>query len=160
LEKLQKKLGEASNETTIKKVISNSGYKKYTTVKTGSLVTLNQKTIDEDAAWDGFHGIAVSNSAKLGIEQALSRYKELWHVEETFRIAKSTLKTRPIFHWKPERIRAHILLCFMTLFIERFLEFRLKQEGRALTPDRIRQALSGVHTMFFEEKGTAKQGKM
>lgn len=160
LEKLQKKLDAVSDETTVKKVISNGGYKKYTTVKTGSLVTLNQKTIDEDASWDGFHGIAVSHSANLNTEQALKRYKDLWHVEETFRIAKSTLKTRPIFHWKPERIRAHILLCFMTLFIERFLEFRLRQEGTPLTPDRIRHALSGVHTMVFEERGTSKIGKM
>jgi transposase len=160
LEKLQKKLGTTSNETSIKKVISNGGYKKYTTVKAGSLVTLNQKTVDEDATWDGFHGIAVSNSAKLGIEQALCRYRELWHVEETFRIAKSTLKTRPIFHWKTQRIKAHVLLCFMTLFIERFLEFRLRQGGTPLTPDRIRHALAGVHTMFFEQKGTDKSGKM
>lgn len=160
LEKLQKKLGDASTESSVKKVISNGGYKKYTTVKTGSQVILNQKAIDEDAAWDGFHGIAVSNSANLSVGQALSRYKELWHVEEAFRIAKSTLRTRPIFHWKSHRIKAHVLLCFMTLFIERFLEFRLRQEGMPLTPDRIRHALSEVHTIMFEEKDTNRIGKM
>jgi transposase len=160
LSKLQKKLDDSSNEAAVKKVISNSGYKKYTTVKTGSFVILNQKAIDEDATWDGFHGIAVSNSANLSVEQALGRYKELWHVEEAFRVAKNTLKTRPIFHWKPERIRAHVLLCFMTLFIERFLEFCLRQNGTPLTPDKIRHALSGVHTMFFEERSTNKNGKI
>lgn len=160
LEKLQTKLDGSPNETSIKKVISNSGYKKYTTVKQGSSVVLNQKAIDEDASWDGFHGIAVSNSAGLSIEEALSRYKDLWHVEEAFRIAKCTLKTRPIFHWKPKRIRAHVLLCFLTLFMERFLEFRLRQAGTPLTPDRIRYALAGVHTAVFEEKDTNKQGKM
>ena len=81
-------------------------------------------------------------------------------MEEAFRITKSTLKARPIFHWKPTRIRAHVLLCFMTLFIERFLEFRLRQEGKPLTPDKIRHALSGVHTMTFEEQGTNRTGKM
>lgn len=160
LEKLQKKLGNASDETSVKKVINHSGYKKYTTVKTGSLVTLNQKAIEEDAAWDGFHGIAVSHSANLSVEQALTRYKELWHVEEAFRIAKSTLKTRPVFHWKPHRIKAHVLLCFMTLFVERFLEFRLRQVGTPLTPDRIRHALAGIHTMVFKEKVSERTGKM
>ena len=160
IEKLQKKLGSSSNETSIKKVISNGGYKKYTTVKTGSLVTLNQKSIDEDAAWDGFHGIAVSSSANLSVEQALMRYKDLWHVEEAFRIAKSTLRTRPIFHWKAHRIRAHVLLCFMTLFVERFLEYRLRRAGTPLTPDKIRHALSGVHTLTFEDKETKRTGKM
>lgn len=160
LEKLERKLNNSQDETTVKKVISNSGYKKYTSVKTGSLVTLNQEIIDQDASWDGFHGIAVSKSANLSVEQALNRYKDLWHVEEAFRIAKSTLKTRPIFHWKPQRIKAHVLLCFMTLFIERFLEFRLRQEGTSLTPDKIRSALCGVHTILFEEQDTGRTGKM
>lgn len=77
IEKLTEKLARSSDKTSIKKVISNGGYKKYTNVKEGSLITLNEKAIDEDAAWDGFHGIAVSNSANLTIEQALSRYRDL-----------------------------------------------------------------------------------
>jgi transposase len=159
LEKLQKKLND-SNEASIKKVMNNGGYKKYTSIKKGSAITLNQQAIDKDASWDGFHGIAVSNSSKLTIVKALSRYKDLWHVEETFRIAKSTLKTRPIFHWMSHRIKSHILLCFMTLFIERFLEFLLRKEGTPLTPDRIRKALSGVHTAIFEDTESNKTGKM
>ena len=160
LKKLQEKLNHSSNEASVKQVISNAGYKKYTNVKKGSSLELNQKKIDEDALWDGFHGIAVSNSTSLTVEQALSRYKELWRVEEAFRVVKCTLKTRPIFHWKPHRIRSHVLLCFLTLFIERFLEFLLRQKGTPLTPDKIRHALSGVHTTIFEEKETLKEGKM
>ena len=108
IEKLKRKLSDSSNETSIKKVISNGGYKKYTNVKEGSLLTINEKAIEEDAKWDGFHGIAVSNSAKLSVGQALARYRDLWHVEEAFRIAKCTLKTRPIFHWVSHRIKAHV----------------------------------------------------
>lgn len=160
IEKLKKKLSDASDETSVKKVISNGGYKKFTNIKEGSLITLNEKAIEQDAKWDGFHGIAVSNSAKLTVEQALSRYKDLYHVEEAFRVVKCTLKTRPIFHWAPHRIRTHILLCFMNLFLERFLELLLRKEGTPLTPDRIRHALSGVHTMIFEESGTQKVSEM
>jgi len=160
LEKLREKLEHSSDEASVKKVISNTGYKKYTNVKKGSSLELNQKKVDEDASWDGFHGIAVSNSANLTVEKALNRYKELWHVEEAFRVAKCTLKTRPIFHWKPHRIKSHVLLCFLTLFIERFLEFRLRQAGTALTPDSIRHALGSVHTTIFEEKDTNKEGRM
>ena len=58
-----KKLQNSSDETAIKKVISNGGYKKFTNVKDGSLLTINEKAIEEDAKWDGFHGIAVSNSS-------------------------------------------------------------------------------------------------
>jgi len=115
IEKLRKKLSGCSDETAIKKVICNGGYKKFTNIKKGSLLSINEKAIEEDAKWDGFHGIAVSNSSGLTVEQALGRYRDLWRVEEAFRVAKCTLKTRPIFHWVPHRIRTHVLLCFMNL---------------------------------------------
>lgn len=160
IEKLKKKLSCSPDETTVKKVISNSGYKKYTNIKKGSQITVNESLIEEDAQWDGFHGIAVSNTSELSVEEALARYRDLWHVEEAFRVAKSTLKTRPIFHWSPRRIKAHVLLCFMNLFLERFLELLLRQNNTALTPDRIRYALTQIHTTIFEDKSTKREGKM
>jgi transposase len=160
LTKLRKKIDNSSEEAAIKNVISNGGYKKYTTIKTGSLITINEEAVQADALWDGFHGIAVANSAKLNPESALSRYRDLWHVEEAFRVAKSTLKTRPIFHWAPHRIEVHLLLCFMNLFLERFLELLLRMNGTSLTPDRIRYALSLVHTTTFEDKSTGREGMM
>lgn len=158
--KLKSKLSEASDETSVKKIISNGGYKKYTSVKAGSLVTLNEKAIEEDAKWDGFHGIAVSKSANLTVGQALARYRDLWHVEEAFRIAKCTLKTRPIFHRSTERIKTHVLLCFMNLFFERFLELLLRQNNEPLTPDRIRYGLAQIHTTIFEDQTTKRVGNM
>lgn len=160
IEKLRKKLTGCSDEAAIKKMICNGGYKKFTDVKAGSLLSINEKAIEDDQAWDGFHGIAVSNSSGLTVEQALDRYRDLWRIEEAFRIAKCTLKTRPIFHWVPHRIRTHVLLCFMNLFLERFLELLLRRAGKPLTPDRIRYALSGVHTTVFEESKTLKIGEM
>lgn len=160
LDKLKNKLTSSKVESSIKKIISNSSYKKFTNIKKGSLISLNEAAIEKDAAWDGFHGIAVSNGSKLSIKEALSRYRDLWHVEEAFRIAKSTLKTRPIFHWKPQRIKAHILICFMTLFLEKLLELLLIKNNHALTPDKIRHALESVHTIFFEEKDSSNMAKM
>jgi transposase len=159
IEKLINKL-KSEDETSIKKVISNSGYKKYTNVKEGSLVTINQEAVDKDVAWDGFHGISVTKGANLSVTKALERYKELWRVEEAFRVAKCTLRTRPIFHWKPHRIRAHVLLCFMTLFFERFLELLLRRNSTPLTPDKIRHALGGVHTIYFEDGSSNREGKI
>ena len=160
LTKLRKKIDNSSEEASIKNVISNKGYKKYTTVKADSVITINEEAVEEDALWDGFHGIAVADSARLSPELALSRYRDLWHVEEAFRVAKSTLKTRPIFDWSPHRIGAHMLLCFMNLFLERFLELLLRKNSTPLTPDRIRYALSQVHTIFFEDESTGREGVM
>jgi transposase len=158
LEKLKKKIL-PSDESSVKNVVSNSGYKKYIKVAQGSSVELNEESIAKAAAWDGFHGIAVSNSSGLSAEQALSRYRDLWHVEEAFRVAKCTLKTRPIFHWSPHRIRSHVLLCFINLFLERFLELLLRQKNIYLTPDRIRHALAQVHTIVFTD-ATKREGRM
>ena len=160
LNKLRIKLTGCSSEASIKKVMSNSGYKKFTNVKQGSLLTLNEKAIEEDSGWDGFHGIAVSNSTKLSVSEALARYRELWHVEEAFRIVKCTLKTRPIFHWTADRIKTHIMFCFMNLFLERLLELLLRRKEVELSPDQIRHALSQIHTTIFEETSTKREGKM
>lgn len=160
IEKLQKKLVNSKNATSVKKVISNAGYKKFLNVIATSQITLNQDAIQKDAVWDGFHGIAVSKDACLKPIEALSCYRDLWHVEETFRIAKNTLKTRPIFHWIPRRIRSHILLCFITLFLERFLELQLRNNQNPMTPEKIRYALSNIHTTVFENIETKQKGKM
>jgi transposase len=160
LDKLRKKLSHANDETSVKNVISNSGYKKFTNIKDGSQITIDEDAVECDAAWDGFHGIAVSNSAKLTVQEALERYRDLWRVEEAFRVAKCTLKTRPIFHRKPDRIRTHVLLCFLNLFLERFLELLLRMAGKALTPDRIKYALAGIHTIVFEDQSSSISGCM
>jgi transposase len=158
LDKLRDKIN--LKASAIKKVISNSGYKKYINVDKSSSISLNDTAIEYDKSWDGFHGLAVSNQNNITPMMALSKYKDLWHVEETFRIAKSTLKARPIFHWKEHRIRSHILLCFMTLFFERFLELLLEKQNFKLTPDKIRYALEGIHSIFIKDNGSDKTLKI
>lgn len=158
LEKIMGKL--SSEEGSVKKLISNAAYKKFTEVKKGSKITMNQKVIDEAIAWDGFHGITVSKGANLTVKEALGRYADLWRIEETFRITKTTLKTRPIFHWKPHRVLSHVMICFITLFLERMLELLLRRNNTALTPDRIRYALSQMHTVVVEDEESKNTGQI
>ena len=51
----------------------------------------------------------------LSNNQVIEYYHGLWHVEQAFRMSKTDLKTRPIFHYVHDAIRAHVLLCFMAL---------------------------------------------
>ncbi len=158
---LEKMIGKLSSEEgSVKNLISNASYKKFTLVKKDSKITMNQKVIDEDIAWDGFHGITVSKGANLSVKEALGRYADLWHVEETFRVAKTTLKTRPIFHWKPHRVLSHVMICFITLFLERTLELLLQRSNTPLTPDRIRYALSQMHSVIVEDEGSRSIGQI
>jgi hypothetical protein len=158
LEKMMGKL--SSEEGSVKKLISNAAYKKFTTVKKGSKITLNQKVVDEDSAWDGFHGITVSKGANLSTKEALGRYADLWRVEETFRVTKTTLRTRPIFHWKPHRVLSHVMICFITLFLERILELLLRRNNTPLTPDRIRYALHQMHSIIVEDEASGSEGQI
>lgn len=88
----------------------------------------------------------------LSSEQVISYYQKLWHVEQTFRMSKTDLKTRPIFHYTHDAIKAHILLCFMALMIGKFLEIKT-----GLSLRRIRDILWKVHEVNIEDKLTGKQ---
>ena len=81
-------------------------------------------------------------------------------MEEAFRVEKCAIKARPIFHWTPNRIRAHVLLCFLALYVERYLEWLLRQAGTPLTLDRIRYAMSQIHSIYFKDTITGKKGIM
>ncbi len=56
--------------------------------------------------------------------QVVDYYHGLWHIEQAFRMSKTDLKTRPIFHYEHDAIKAHVLLCFMGLIMGKFLEIK------------------------------------
>jgi len=122
LDKINKQL---KGDDDTKKLISNHGVKKYTSI-TDSNAALDESKIFADAQWDGLHGVItnIKNPDKTA-ESILSRYACLWKIEESFRINKHTLKMRPIFHWKPERIKAHVAICYMTFAVLRNLQYQV-----------------------------------
>lgn len=61
---------------------------------------------------------------KVSNIEVIREYKNLWHVEKAFRISKSDLKARPIFHSTKQSIEVHILICFMALAIAKFIEIK------------------------------------
>jgi transposase len=62
----------------------------------------------------------------LSNQDIIKRYHDLWNVEQAFRMAKSDLASRPVFHHKNESIRSHILICFTALIMEKYLEINTK----------------------------------
>jgi transposase len=63
----------------------------------------------------------------LSVEKILDAHHTLWRIEESFKIMKSTLEVRPIFHWTEKRIKGHFVVCFMAFLLERTLEVKLKK---------------------------------
>lgn len=89
------------------------------------VLKLNTKLIEQDELQDGIKGYYTSVT---GISDTLivSRYKDLWHVEQAFRIAKSDLLARPIFHHLKESIEAHMIIVFVSLCIVKSIEMLTK----------------------------------
>ena len=81
----------------------------------------------------------------------VTHYKELWHVEQAFRISKSDLKARPIFHHTQEAIKAHVLVCFMALMVGKYLEIKTSQSLK-----QVRDQLWKVHEAHLRDEQTGK----
>ena len=104
------------------KYINNISFNKKTgEVANDSDLSLNLERIKNEEKFDGYYSI-VTSEKHLSDKEIRDIYKGLWKIEETFKITKSELETRPIFVWTPESIEVHFLSCFIALLIIRLLE--------------------------------------
>lgn len=149
LDKIQKQLGKKGNA---KKLITNQGVKKFIRLDEEASFTLNQENIDKAAMWDGLHGV-ISNIKDDSPESLISRYARLWKIEESFRINKHNLQMRPIFHFKPERIHAHIAICYMTFSVLKHLEYQVNLTQK-ISRHAILTTLLGVQASIHTHKKT------
>lgn len=104
------------------KYINNIAFVK----KTGEVanvndLSLNLAKIQEEEKFDGYYSI-VTSEKNMSDKQIRDVYKGLWKIEETFKVTKSELETRPVFVWSDESIESHFLSCFVSLLIVRLLE--------------------------------------
>lgn len=108
--------------------INPKRYKFLTTHKTGS--ALNQQLIGRAKMLWGVKGYLTDLS--LPDKLVIDRYHDLWQVEKSFRMAKSDLLMRPVYHFKKEAIEAHILICVMSLAVAKFMELKTRKSIRVL----------------------------
>lgn len=88
---------------------------------------LNDALIAKAKALLGVKGYYTNVPVKvLTNTEIIARYHDLWHVEHTFRIAKSDLSSRPIFHYAEKAVRSHILICFTAMMISKYLEIKAR----------------------------------
>jgi hypothetical protein len=167
IQRLQAKLGRAQGARIDKRtgeikppkanaarLITNSGYLRYVEqADSGGVFVLDEDKVATDAAWDGLHAI-VTNDRTTGAGELLARYRRLWVIEESFRTLKHSLAVRPIYHFKPERIAAHIGLCYLAFALTRHAQQRIKLAQQAMSVERIRAALHGVQASVLEHKRT------
>lgn len=127
-EKLVKKL--QANIDSKKVLIKKS---KYLILKNpGEVSGIDQNKIELDKRHDGLKGYWTNLGAKVKPKEIIDQYHNLWQVEKAFRMSKSDLAERPIFHRKLERIRGHLLICFCSLLIMKETENILKPTNISL----------------------------
>ena len=113
--------------TLTKSDINRRGYNKFLSISSGVTVSIDEEKIKEDAIWDGLKGYRTNTD--LSPEEVYEAYQNLWNVERSFRITKGTLDVRPMFHFTPRRIEAHVCICFIALKVYKELERLLKLSG-------------------------------
>lgn len=155
LEKLVKKLSKQKNP---KDYLSNYGNKRFLKIIGESQFELDEKKIKEASAWDGLLGVT-TNIKTLTAENIIEHYRGLWQVEEAFRITKHDLRIRPVFHWKPDRVRAHLAISFLSYSLVKHLVYRVKLQYIKLSPEEIRLCLLRVQTsILFDKKKKIRFG--
>lgn len=123
--------------------INNRGYNKYLKLEGEIKVIIDKEKFEQDEKWDGLKGYLTN--AKMKKETILENYNHLWRIEKAFRISKTDLKIRPIFHRKQKRIEAHICLNFVAYKVYKELERRLKEKKSELSPEKVIEILQSIY---------------
>ena len=140
LQRLEKQI---KSRKLTKASINNKGYNKYLKMQGELIIEIDYEKFNSDKSWDGLKGY-ITNT-KLRDKQVIEHYKNLWFIERAFRMSKTDLRIRPIYHRLKHRIEAHICISFTAYSIYKELERLLKKENSSLS---IKKAAELTHNMY------------
>jgi transposase len=121
------------------------------TKSSGEKIEINEALIEKTKKLLGVKGYYTNLGEEVvNNKMVIERYHELYKIEQAFRISKNDLQTRPIFHFKEQPIKLHILICFMALVISKHIELDTRQsirkfiiECKKITDARIFNQITG-----------------
>ena len=115
--------------------------------KDGKALSLDIEKIEKEERFDGYYSI-VTSELNMSEEQIIDTYRGLWEIEETFKITKSDLLSRPVYVSSYGHIDAHFLICFISLVILRLIQ---KQTGKIYSAETIIDCLNRIECMNEHE---------
>lgn len=130
LRRLEKQLNRGK---LTKASINNRGYNKYLQLDGEVTVTIDYNKFNQDSNWDGLKGYLTN--AKMNKDEIIENYQHLWQIEKAFRITKTDLKIRPVYHRLQERIEAHICITFVAYKVYKELDRQLKLNKAAISAE-------------------------
>lgn len=140
LKRLKKSIGKGK---MTKAHLNNRGYNKFLNMDGELKVSLDEQKIAQDKKWDGLKGYLTN--CDLSSQEVMANYQQLWQIEKAFRISKTDLKVRPVFHYRKRRIEAHICISFCAYKLYKELERRLREAGSIISPTRAIEAVSTIY---------------
>lgn len=128
-----------------KKHINNKGYNKYLKLEGKVSISIDYEKYQGDAKWDGLKGYLTNT--RLAKEEVINQYKQLWNIEKTFRISKSDLRIRPIYHHLKRRIESHICISFVACKIYKELERQLCIKKCSISAEKVIDILKTIYQL-------------
>jgi transposase len=125
--------------------INNRGYNKYLKLEGDVSISIDRQKFEADGKWDGLKGY-LTNS-KLPKDQVIENYAHLWKIERAFRVSKTDLKIRPVYHRLLRRIEAHICIAFVAYKVYKELERQLKEKKSELSPEKAIDIAKTIYTI-------------
>ncbi len=137
--------------------INCRGYNKFLALSGSTTVTLDEAKIQQDALWDGLKGYVTNTD--LSADEVIQNYKNLWKIEYAFRISKTDLRIRPIFHYRKRRIEAHICISFVAYTIYKELERLLLAANSSISVKRAAELTHTMYQLVYEYPGSPNPSK-
>jgi transposase len=144
LKRLEKRL--KSGKLT-KDHINNRGYNKYLNLQGEINISIDYEKFEQDSAWDGLKGYVTNTS--LSKKKVINAYHQLYQIEKAFRISKTDLKIRPVYHRLRNRIEAHICICFTAYAIYKELERLLIKNNIAISPETALTEMNDIRQLTY-----------
>jgi transposase len=140
LEKLERNI---TNGKLTKQHINNRGYNKYLKMDGVVNIAIDYEKYKADSKWDGLKGYLTNT--RMGKDQVIENYGHLWKIEKAFRISKTDLRIRPIYHRLRKRIEAHLCIAFCAYKIYKELERQLMEKEAGLSPEKAIDILKTIY---------------
>jgi len=128
--------------------INNRGYNKYLKLEGDVSVEIDYDKFNQDKQWDGLKGY-ITNT-QLNDKQIIENYQNLWHVEKAFRMSKTDLRIRPIYHHLKNRIEAHICISFAAYAVYKELERALYLEKSSLSLKKAAEITHNIYQITYQ----------
>lgn len=125
--------------------INNRGYNKYLRLEGDIKIEIDYEKFSKDSQWDGLKGYLTNTT--LSAKELIDNYNQLWQIEKAFRISKTDLKIRPIYHRNRNRIEAHICIAFAAYTIYKEVERRLYEKKLPLSPARVAELTKTMYSI-------------